>query len=199
MSSCRQWVTSIRSDDAESWLFKVWKGGGDIFTGWSKGIIFLFFFLPCLVLQCKEKCSFLEKMKIEAITARGNVLSSKSSYDCHHMTPTTASPNKAYSICDQRDIPLTALRQRALICPVNAAESSHTVRGEMGPSCAHPPPPAFPVVSVPCVLSGVLLTALLISVMWSLLAHHAPLPPSGIDWQWCCLHSHFYLVLVLCF
>lgn len=93
-------------------------------------------------------------MKIEAITARGNVLSSKSSYDCHHMTPTTASPNKAYSICDQRDIPLTALRQRALICPVNAAESSHTVRGEMGLSCAHPPPPAFPVVSVPCVLSS---------------------------------------------
>lgn len=66
-------------------------------------------------------------------------------YDCHHMTPTTTCPNKAYSICDQRDIPLTALRTGALICPVNAAESIHTVRGKMGPVCA-PPPSAFPVV-----------------------------------------------------
>lgn len=69
------------------------------------------------------------------------------------MTPTTTCLNKAYSICDQRDIPLTALRPRALICPVNAAESIHTVRGEMGLVSA-PQPPAFPVVWVLCVLSS---------------------------------------------
>lgn len=72
---------------------------------------------------------------------------------CHHMIPTTAWLNKAYCICDQRHIPLTALKPKALICTVNAAESVHTVRGEMGLVCSALPS-AFPVVWVLCVFSS---------------------------------------------
>lgn len=112
------------------------------------------------------------------------------------MTLTTTCLNKALSICDQCDIPLTALGPRAPICPVNGAESVHTARGGNGSSRCSP----IPLLSLgfeSCVYwvqNGAPLTALSISVMWSILAHHAPLLWRDIDRQWHCLHSLSQLI-----
>lgn len=104
-----------------------------------------------------------------------NTLNQITQCDCNHMTLAETWPNKACSVSDRCHTAVTAFRP---ICVSNVAESIHAVRGEWAMCPAYSPLPLLFLWFdswVYWVKNGVLLTALSISVMRSVLAHHGPL------------------------